>query len=60
MFEKNNRKYNPVMAPVPGVDQQQREDELIEISMAGDPLPSVPPHKEKEVIFKKFGIKILK
>jgi hypothetical protein len=60
MFEKNNGKYNSVTAPVPGVDQQRRKDELIEVSMAGDPLPKVSSQKEKEVIFKKFGIKILK
>lgn len=58
MFE--NKKYDPVTATVPGVDPQKRSDELKEISTAGDPQSSKKIPNEEKIIFKKFGIKIIK
>jgi len=60
MFE--NKKYDPVTAPVPGVDPKQRSNELKELSTAGDPLPPKPLSTEEKVIFKskRLGIKIVR
>ena len=60
MFEKNANKYDPVTATIPGVDQQQRSDELKELSLSGDPQPKKETPNEKKIIFQKFGIKIVK
>jgi hypothetical protein len=57
---KSKEPYNPVTAPVDGVDQEQRKLEIEAIFSSGDPRPRKieAPQKNKHVIFNKFGIKI--
>jgi hypothetical protein len=41
---ESKKKYDPVTAPVPGVDQEYRQEILNEISCAGDPRqPALTP-----------------
>lgn len=62
MFHEKKEKYDPVTAPIPGVDQNLRQEELTAFQKAGDPLPIVQTGTKRKVIFssKILGITITK
>jgi len=51
--------YDPVTAPVPGIDPKQWADSINKYKNAGDPMPKREPPKE-EIIFKLPGIRLVR